>query len=149
MLFLGHIAATLLVAEASRSDRNAAVAGNLLPDVMDKSGGLLHLMPHTRWLAHGLPFFVLASVLSGLFLPPRAWRGFVFGYAGHLVCDLWAGGKVPWLAPFEKPRPHGPGKPLRWWLLYLLPEAVGAPIIWLLARRSLAGASPDPAATRR
>jgi hypothetical protein len=136
-LFLGHIAASLLIADAADGDRTAAVAGNLLPDVTDKTlGWVLHLTP-ARWLAHGLPGFALVSLAAALFLDKRRWRGFVLGYAGHLVCDLWAGGRVPWLAPFQR-LPRGKGRSGRRGLIvFLLPEFVGAPIIWrLLARRS-------------
>ena len=135
MLFLGHIAASLLIANASRSDRAAAVAGNLTPDVIDKTAcWVLRVMPSARWIAHGLPFFLLVNLLAGLMLDPRRWRGFVLGYAGHLVCDLWAGGRVPWFAPFEAPRRKRPGRRGPALLLYLLPEFVGAPLIWLLCR---------------
>ena len=136
MLFLGHIAASLLIADATDSDRAAAVAGNLLPDLVDKTGGwVLRLMP-SRWLAHGLPCFALVCLAAGLFLDRRRWRGFALGYAGHLVCDLWAGSRVPWLAPFEEQ----PSKKEKWskprFLVYLLPEPAGAAVIWRLLRRA-------------
>jgi hypothetical protein len=135
MLFLGHIAASLLVADATGSDRTAAVAGNLVPDVIDKTASrLLKLTPASRWLAHGLPSFALFAALSFLALDRRRWRGFVLGYAGHLVCDLWAGGRVPWFAPFERQRRPDKLRGKRR-TLFLLPEVVGAPIIWLLLSR--------------
>ena len=134
MLFLGHIAASLLIADATGSDRTAAVAGNLLPDVVDKTGSwVLRVMPSGRWLAHGLPCLTLICLVAGFFLDTRRWRGFVLGYLGHLVCDLWAGGRVPWLAPFEQPRRRRRKRRSRYRLaLYLLPEAIGAPIVWSL-----------------
>jgi hypothetical protein len=143
MLFFGHIAASLLVADATGSDRAAAVAGNLLPDVLDKTGAwVLRLTPSARWLAHGLPCFAVVSLIAGLFLEPRRWRGFVLGYAGHLACDLWAGGRVPWLAPFRSLPRKRSRRSRRALALYLLPEAVGAPLSWwLLARREKAGSS--------
>jgi hypothetical protein len=134
VLFLGHIAVSLLIADATDSDRKAAVAGNLLPDVVDKTGGwVLQVMPQGRWLAHGLPCFAVVSVIAGLVLDGRERRGFVLGYLGHLVCDLWAGSRVPWFAPFEKPqrrRRRRPTKTAR--ALYLLPEVAGAGVIWKL-----------------
>ena len=134
MLFLGHIAASLLIANATDSDRAAAIAGNLLPDVVDKSGGwLLRLMPSGRWLAHGLPCFGAVCLLARFFLEGRSWRGFVLGYAGHLVCDLWGKGRVPWLAPFERPYRRKPFERYDWPAV-LLPEVVGAVVIWWLAR---------------
>jgi hypothetical protein len=134
MLFLGHVAASLLIADASGSDRAAAVAGNLLPDVTDKTAGwILRLWP-SRWLAHGLPCYLAVCALARLFLDEKRWRGFALGYAGHLLCDLWAGGRVPWCAPFEPQRPYRAKEswPLRRKLLYLAPEFVGAPIVWRL-----------------
>lgn len=104
MIFLGHLALSVALADASDSDRAASVAGSILPDVIDKTGGwVLRVMPAGRWLAHGLPFFAAACLVSRVLLPPRQWRGFVLGYTGHLVADLYWGLKVPWLAPFEKP----------------------------------------------
>jgi hypothetical protein len=136
MLFLGHIAVSLLLADATRTDRAAAVAGNLLPDVVDKTcGWVLRVMPVSRWIAHGLPCFSLVSLAMRLVLPRRSWRAFTLGYAGHLVCDLYAGGRVPWLAPFETPRRARKKLTLRFWLLYLGAEVVGGAITWVLLRR--------------
>jgi hypothetical protein len=141
VLFLGHIAASLLVADATGSDRATAVAGNLIPDVADKTlGDVLHKTP-SRWLFHGLPTYGLLILASRLVLDERRWRGFVAGYAGHLACDLWAGGKVPWLAPLpmqKKPpkRPRWTRKRIFW---VFLPEFVGAPIVFHLLR---SGRSP-------
>ena len=45
--------------------------------------------------------FALAALAARPLLRDRHWRGFVLGYAGHLVGDLYAGGRVPWFAPFE------------------------------------------------
>ena len=105
MLFFGHIAASLLIADASDSDRAAAVAGNLVPDVTDKTLGWVLKLTPSRWLAHGLPAYLIVNLVAFLLLDRRRWRGFALGYSGHLVCDLWAGGKVPWFAPFQrKPR---------------------------------------------
>jgi hypothetical protein len=136
MLFFGHIATSLMLADASDSDRAAAVAGNLLPDVLDKAGGwVFHVMPSARWLAHGLPFFAAACITARFFLDGPRWRGFVLGYAGHLICDLWNGGRVPWFAPFEKPdsrKEHWtPGR----WGIYLIPEALGLPATLALLKR--------------
>jgi hypothetical protein len=138
MLFFGHIAATLLVADATDSDRAAAVAGNLLPDVTDKTlGWVLRLTP-SRWLAHGLPGYFLVNLIAFRLLDRRRWRGFALGYFGHLVCDLWAGGSVPWRAPFQAhPRRRGKHeKTKRYYAIYLLPEVIGLPItLGLLKRR--------------
>jgi hypothetical protein len=136
MLFFGHIAVSLLIADATDSDRAAAVAGNLLPDVTDKTLGWVLKLTPARWLAHGLPGYFLTNLAAFALLDRRRWRGFALGYAGHLVCDLWAGGKVPWLAPFQ---PHPPPKrkrdqPLRFWGLYLLPEVIGLPVVLRLLR---------------
>jgi hypothetical protein len=142
MLFLGHIAAALVLADLTKSDRKAAVAGNLLPDVVDKTGGwVLRTMLDARWLAHGLPFTGAACLAARFFVGGSSWRGFVVGYLGHLVGDLYGGGKVPWFAPFEKPNPQ----PKLWQSgsrfrremgKALAPEVVGAGVIWLLLRRN-------------
>lgn len=135
MLFFGHIAASLLIADATDSDRKAAIAGNLVPDVTDKTLAWVLKLTPSRWLAHGLPGFFLVSALSYFFLDRRRWRGFVLGYAGHLICDLWAGAKVPWRAPFQpKPRP-GRFRSRAHRALFLLPEVIGLPVIWLLTRK--------------
>jgi hypothetical protein len=141
VLFLGHIAISLILADATNSDRKATVAGNLMPDVVDKSLRLVHIAPSTRWIAHGLPFALLVCLLMGRKLEPRAWRGFVLGYAGHLIADLYAGNGVPWLAPFNGPYKESPGVS---WLVVLLPELIGALVIWLKLRRP-AFAGPDRA----
>lgn len=149
VLFFGHIATSLLLADATRSDRAAAVVGNLAPDVIDKTGAwVLRVMPAARWIAHGLPFFALASLLAFFVLDGRRWRGFVLGYGGHLVCDLWAGGRVPWLAPFQKPQPKR-RRNKRGLLFYLLPEFLGLPLIWRRLRPDPLDSTPDPAARGR
>lgn len=132
VLFFGHIATSLLLADATGSDRTAAVAGNLLPDITDKTLSWVLKLTPSRWLAHGLPGFALANIAAFLLLDRRRWRGFALGYAGHLTCDLWAGGKVPWLAPFQrKPRRRRAGRLNT--LVFLLPEVVGLPLtLWLL-----------------
>jgi membrane-bound metal-dependent hydrolase YbcI (DUF457 family) len=132
MLFLGHIAASLLLADATDSDRVTVVAGAMLPDVTDKTGAwILHKQP-SRWLAHGLPFFTLVALLTRADPDARRSRGFILGYAGHLLCDLWAGDKVPWFAPFEKQRQPKRNRSLLYHFVYLIPEFVGAAIIWRL-----------------
>ena len=140
MLFLGHIAASLLIADATESDRGDAIAGNLVPDVTDKSLGWVFKVTPSRWLFHGLPVFALLAVTSRAILKGPRWRGFVLGYAGHLVCDLWAGSTVPWWAPWgPKPPMKHPKKTKARWALYLLPEVVGAPIVWARLRRPRSG----------
>jgi hypothetical protein len=129
VIFLGHLAAAVAAAELTGSDRSAAIAGTLLPDVIDKTGGwVLQVMPASRWLAHGLPFFTVVAALTLPTLPSRTWRGFVLGHASHLATDLYAGGRVPWFAPFESPPPRRNGRlnfPAA-----LLEEAVGAAFLW-------------------
>jgi hypothetical protein len=88
------------------------VAGNLVPDVMDKTLGWVLKLTPSRWLFHGLPVFAMIAVISRLF-------------------DLWAGGRVPWMAPFgPKPVKRLGPKPLAFWAVYLLPEVVGAVVLW-------------------
>jgi len=105
MFFLGHVAAGMALADATKTDRNAAMLGAIFPDLIDKPGNwIFRVMPASRWLAHGLPFMALAcSAVAATQPSPRA-KGFALGYASHLICDLWAGGRVPWLAPFVKPK---------------------------------------------
>src|SRR5687768_11756875 len=134
MLFLGHIGASLLIADATDSDRKMAVIGNLVPDVGDKSGSLLGLMPQSRWLLHGLPGATLVCLLMRLFLSGRGWRGFLMGYAGHLVGDLYRGGKVPWFAPFEKPYRDRRGCWGAWLLRQAPGEIIGGLVIWWVFR---------------
>lgn len=133
MLFFGHIAISMLLADATDSDRTAAIAGNLTPDVLDKTGAwVLHVMPSGRFLAHGLPFFTVASLVAMRTMEPRKARGYILAYAGHLVCDLWAGGQVPWLSPFtaSSRRKREKKRCSKLMLaLYLLPEIAGLPII--------------------
>ena len=135
MLFLGHIAVSLILADATKSDRRAAIAGNLLPDVIDKTGGwVLRLMPSGRWLAHGLPFFGATILLARRFLDGPRWRGFALGYLGHLIGDLYGGASVPWLAPFAAPRKAKRGKLISGADVW--PEVRGAlAILALLGRR--------------
>lgn len=131
MLFFGHIAVSVACADAFDVDTSAAIAGNLLPDVTDKTGGwVLRVMPSGRWLAHGLPFFALTCLVSRPFLPDRRWRGFAMGYASHLIADYWAGGRLPLLAPFTSMKRGRPNRRLRWWFTYLAPEAMGLAYLW-------------------
>jgi hypothetical protein len=126
MIFFGHVAISVALADLTDADPYAATAGNLLPDVIDKTlGWVLGLTP-SRWLAHGLPCVVALCALSRPVLPGRSWRGFVLGYTSHLVADLWAGGRVPWLAPLGRKagRRRKPRR-LRWLVLNLIPEVVG------------------------
>jgi hypothetical protein len=133
VLFFGHIAISVALADATESDPMAAVAGNLLPDVVDKTGGwVLKVMPGGRWLAHGLPFFLAANLLAKKALSERAWRGFALGYASHMVADLYAGGRLPLLAPFGRPAAEESDHGLRWLLVNLVPEVPG--VIYLLGR---------------
>ena len=153
MLFFGHIAVSLLIADATKTDRAAAVAGNLLPDVTDKTGAwVLRAMPSSRWLAHGLPCYTAVVAATRLVLPERQWRAFALGYAGHLVCDLYAGGKVPWFAPFETPPPRKRRKKsLAFWIAYLAADVVGAVVTWRLLRPAepdLTDVTPQPAGER-
>ena len=134
MLFFGHIATSLLIADATDSDRAAAVAGNLLPDVTDKTLGYVLKLTPSRWLAHGLPGYLLVNLAAFVLLDRRRWRGFALGYAGHLVCDLWAGGEVPWRAPFQQ-HPHRKSrKSTLMRAVYFLPEAIGLPLTLRLLR---------------
>ena len=150
VLLLGHIAASLLIADAIDSDRAAAVAGNLVPDVTDKTlNWIVRVTPSSRWIAHGLLCFTIVSLAARLVLEPRHWRGFVLGYAGHLICDLWNGDKVPWLAPFQKvPSKRGPRSKIKL-TVYLLPEVVGAVIIGRLLRGASVSQTPEEVAVGR
>ena len=134
MIFLGHVATGVAIADATDSDHAATVAGTMLPDVIDKTGSwVFHVFPKGRYLAHGLPFFAAVSVLVFATQERRKARGFILGYAGHLLCDLWGGGRVPWFAPFEPaPRTKGRAPFLRPVLKGLPPEFAGA---WFLIRR--------------
>lgn len=146
MLFFGHIAIAVAAARRTDGDEAAAIAGNLLPDVVDKTGALLGLTPG-RWLAHGLPLFTLSLLLARRWLDERKWRGFALGYTLHLVADLWAGGRVPWFAPLE-PMPRRRLRPSRrQQVLYYLPEFVG--VAYLLRRRVVNGARSHPAPWHR
>lgn len=92
-------------------------------------------MPSARWLAHGLPFFAATTVIAHKALRGGpGWRGFALGYAGHLVGDLYAGGRVPWFAPFERPprrryRPHFDVLPA------LVEEVAGATLLYWRFKR--------------
>jgi len=137
VILLGHFAAAVIAADLTGSDKAAAIAGTLLPDVIDKTGGwVLRVMPAGRWLAHGLPFFAAAAAVTCPLLPSRTWRGFVAGYASHLATDLYAGGRVPWFAPFEPP-PHRRNGRLNL-PAALVEETAGAAFLWWRARRSAA-----------
>ena len=134
MLFLGHVATGVAIADATDSDHAASIVGTMLPDVIDKTGSwVFHVFPKGRWLAHGLPFFAAASAVAIATQDRRKARGFVLGYIGHLMCDLWGGGRVPWFAPFEKtvrsPRKVPVLAPL---VKSMPPEIAGA---WFLIRR--------------
>ncbi len=142
MLFFGHLAISIALADATDSDPAAAVAGNLLPDVMDKSAGWVLKLTPSRWLAHGLPFFGVCCLLARRFLPGRVWRGFALGYGSHLVADHWAGGRLPLLAPFHGDRrPAIPIYGSRELAMILAPEVLGlAFLLWRAAGARRTGA---------
>jgi hypothetical protein len=126
MLFFGHIAIAVAAAEATGSERAAAVAGNLYPDVVDKSLRLLKLTPRGRWMAHGLPLLTATLAVSHLALPRPRWRAFVLGYFSHLAADHYDGGRLPWFAPFHAPPMGRRDSKLRWLVVTSTP-AVRAP----------------------
>ena len=134
MLFLGHVATGVAIADATDSDHAATVAGTMLPDIVDKTGSwVFHVFPKGRWLAHGLPCFAAVSALVFATQERRRARGFILGYMGHMLCDLWGGGKVPWFAPFERPRRTRRKPPVLVPLLKSMPpEIAGA---WFLVNR--------------
>jgi hypothetical protein len=136
MLFFGHIALSIAIADAIHADSRAAVAGNLVPDLADKSLKWLGVTPG-RWLGHGLPFVALSCAATRPLLPKHAWRGFVLGYTSHLVGDLWGGGKLPLLAPFRGDQsPRAPWYGRKEWATVLAPEVVGlAFLLWRASRR--------------
>jgi membrane-bound metal-dependent hydrolase YbcI (DUF457 family) len=136
VLFFGHIAVSLALADATDSDAGAAVAGNLLPDVADKTLGLVLGWTPSRWLAHGMPCAALACVVARRWMAPRAWRGFTLGYTSHLLGDLWAGGEVPWLAPFlGDSRRRRSRYDRAWFLANLGPEVAGLAFLLRRGRR--------------
>ena len=131
MILLGHWAASVVLADLTHTDRSAAIAGALFPDVIDKTGNwLLRVMPSARWLAHGLPFFAATTALTfPLLKGGPQWKGFALGYAGHLAGDLYAGGRVPWFAPFERPRQRS-GRARIEVVPALIEEIVGAAVLY-------------------
>jgi hypothetical protein len=137
MLFFGHIAAGVALADAAGADPGWAAAGALLPDVIDKTGAwVLKLAPSGRWLAHGLPFTAVCIAGGLRLLPSAGGRGFALGYASHLVTDLYAGGRVPLTAPFKRvpqrsDEKWGPG----WLAVNLLPEVAGLAYLGRRLRR--------------
>jgi hypothetical protein len=136
MLFFGHIAVSVALADATNSDTAAAIAGNLFPDVVDKSLGWVARLTPSRWVAHGLPCLVTTCALLKPVLPERAWRGFALGYVSHLAGDLWNGGRLPLLAPFRGRRRSRRGAyGLAWLGANLGPEVAGLGFLWLRARR--------------
>jgi hypothetical protein len=136
MLFFGHIAVSVALADATDADPSWAIAGNLLPDMTDKAGAwVFRIMPSGRWLAHGLPFFAAASLAATRLLPERAARGFVIGYASHLAGDLYAGGRLPLAAPFmQAPSGHS-SHGLSWLGVNLVPELLGLAFLFYRNRR--------------
>ena len=119
----------------------------MMPDVIDKTGSwVFHVFPKGRWLAHGLPFFAAASAIAIATQDRRKARGFVLGYLGHLMCDLWGGGRVPWFAPFEhtvrSPKKVAVMVPL---LKSMPPEIAGA---WFLIKRLNRWVNEAPLETR-
>lgn len=102
----------MLLSDLCRGDRAWAAAGTLLPDVIDKTlDWVLGLTPCGRYLAHSLAGAALLT--AGAVTVGGRRRGLSFGvsYLAHLTCDLWEGGRVPWLMPFRRyrhtPRPEG------------------------------------------
>jgi len=149
MLFLGHVATGMALADATDSEREAAMLAAILPDVIDKPMRILRLAHKSRWLAHGLPFMSLACAAVALTQPKRRSRGFVLGYLSHLLCDLWAGGQVPWLAPFKRPKWKGKQRMTPAYLfVYMLPEFLGAGLIGALLSRDLVSEKNGAAPTR-
>ena len=125
MLFFGHIAIAVAVADTTHTDVASAVAGNLYPDIIDKSLRMAGLSPRGRWAAHGLPLLVSSLVAARALTPDPVWRGFAAGYLAHLAGDHYDGGRLPWLAPFQQPPPRRRTSKLRWMISTSLPELAG------------------------
>jgi hypothetical protein len=146
MLFLGHVATGVALADATDSDHTASIVGTMLPDVIDKTGSwVFHVFPKGRWLAHGLPFFAAVSAVAIATQDRRKARGFVLGYAGHLLCDLWGGGRVPWFAPFEKTQRS---RKVQFWtplIKSMPPEIAGG---WFLIKRFNRWVNETPVAAK-
>ena len=100
---LAHLAASLLLNEASRGDRASAAAGAVAPDLVDKTlAWVLGVTPSGRFAAHSLVGATALTLTVARVAGPRRGASFGASYLCHLAADLFGGGRVPWLMPFKK-----------------------------------------------
>lgn len=153
MLPTAHIASALLVQRLAGIDADApaAVAGSLLPDVIDKTlAWVLKVAPSGRHIAHTPLAAALLSLTAVVMFGRKRGASFGVAYGVHLVADLWHGGRVPWLMPLREY--HLQSQPWRadFSRGTLLLEAAATAAIVLLARtrqgdrpEATAAATPD------
>ena len=136
MLPTAHVASALLAQRVLpvEPDREAAIAGALLPDVIDKTlAWVLKVAPSGRHIGHTPIAALLISAGASAVFGRK--RGVALGsaYAVHLVGDLWKGGHVPWLMPLRKYNLRGQAWRADLSVQTLLLEAAGAAVVvWLL-----------------
>jgi hypothetical protein len=88
MILPGHIAAAGLAGKVFRADLRGSLAASMFPDLIDKPlRWLFGRTPNDRIPAHTLLGWLLSTALARLLLGRRFARGWLVGYASHLLAD--------------------------------------------------------------
>ncbi len=107
MFPIAHVASAVLVNRLVYDDDRIApaVAGALLPDLVDKTlAWVLHVTSSSHHVAHTPLAAAGLSLIAGCLWGTSTARSFGFAYLTHLVGDEVHHGRVPWRMPFSSQR---------------------------------------------
>jgi hypothetical protein len=101
MLYFAHIGFTVFIASMLYLPVIFAVAGALLPDIIDKGGNAIGLIPCGRYFGHSIFFPLTLGFLT--YIITRKWKltlAIFVGSFGHLLLDSFY--FLPWFFPLIK-----------------------------------------------
>lgn len=103
MILPGHVAAAYLAACVLHVDMRSTLCACMYPDLIDKPlRWLFGLTPNDRIPAHSLPWAAMTTCLVVRLGGKSYVRGWMVGYAAHLLCD-------------EVNAQFNPGRIYPWW----------------------------------
>lgn len=100
-MILGHVAAAVLIKRFRKeSSLSGLLLGAIFPDAGDKSLKKIRNLKAGRSFFHSLLGTLLTLTAAAFVLRGRFRRGFIEGYASHILID--APQDIPWLYPFRE-----------------------------------------------